>query len=83
MPALTLREKLYEYIRVADEKKLKAIYMILEDEVEEAAAWWKNKSFISELDKRYKAWERGTEKGYSVSEAKHLIGLLKKDRKQK
>lgn len=34
MTALALRKKLQEYMKVADEKKLKAIYTLLQDDIE-------------------------------------------------
>lgn len=33
MNTSTIRQKLYEYIRVADDKKVKAIYTIIESDV--------------------------------------------------
>jgi hypothetical protein len=33
MTIAVIREKLYDYIRVADDKKVKAIYMMLEDDI--------------------------------------------------
>ncbi len=59
MTTAAVREKLYDYIRVADEKKLKAIYMMLEDEITEEVEWWKDNVFVKELDKRYTAWASG------------------------
>lgn len=50
-----IRHKLYDYIRVADNKKLQAIYNLLEHEIEQKSEWWKNKQFVKELDKRYHA----------------------------
>ena len=41
--ASSLRDKLYDYIRVADDKKLSAIYNLLENEIEETNKWWKDK----------------------------------------
>ena len=79
----TLREKLYDYIRVADEKKLKAIYTILEDEITEETEWWKNKSFTDELDKRYAAWQTGEEKAFTPEEISTSIEQLKAKRKTK
>jgi len=57
MQPLTTREKLYDYIRVADDKKIKAIYNLLENEIEEINEWWQNKVVTTELDKRYKLEE--------------------------
>jgi hypothetical protein len=34
MTATTIRKKLTSYLQVADDKKLKAIYMLLEDEID-------------------------------------------------
>lgn len=41
--ALNIRHKLYDYIRVADDKKLQAIYLLLENEMENTQEWWKIK----------------------------------------
>lgn len=35
MTAIALRKKLVDYLQVADEKKLKAIYTLLEDEIDQ------------------------------------------------
>jgi hypothetical protein len=75
---LTLRHKLYDFIRVADEKKLNAIYHLLEDEIERTQEWWKNKAFISDLDHRYQSLENGTDKGYSLDELEGSISKLRK-----
>ncbi len=50
--ANAIRHKLYDYIRVADDKKLRAIYNLLETEIEETNEWWKDKSFVAELARR-------------------------------
>ena len=83
MTTSAIREKLYEYIRVADDKKLKAIYTILENEIEEETEWWKNNSFIDELDKEYEAWKKGDVKGYTLEEVEASIQELKAKRKSK
>jgi hypothetical protein len=46
---------------VADDKKLNAIYNLLENEIEQTAEWWKDKGFVDELGHRYKALENGTD----------------------
>jgi 3-phenylpropionate/cinnamic acid dioxygenase small subunit len=78
-----IREKLYDYIRIADEKKIKAIYMILEDEITEEVQWWKDRSFTNELDQQYTSWITGKEKGYSLQEIDSAIEELKKRRSKK
>ena len=83
MTAAAVREKLYDYIRIADDKKVKAIYMMLEDEITEKTEWWKDNAFTKELDKRYKAWESGKEKGYSLSEIDASLEELSKKRSAK
>jgi hypothetical protein len=83
MTTAAIREKLYDYIRVADEKKLKGIYMMLEDEITEELEWWKDKAHVKELDKRYSAWVSGKEKGYTQAEVDASIEQLKKRRASK
>jgi len=83
MDTTALREKLCDYIRVADEKKLKAIYTILEDEITEETEWWKDHVFIGELDNRYEAWQKGNEKAYTLNEVDIAIKQLKEKRRAK
>ncbi len=81
MTIANIREKLYDYIRVADDKKVKAIYMMLEDEITEEVKWWNDKGFVEELDKDYMLWKNGQEKGYSLEEVNQSIERFKKRRK--
>jgi hypothetical protein len=78
MTTSAVREKLYDYIRVADEKKLKAIYLMLEDEITDELEWWKDQAFVSELDSRYKNWLAGKEKSFSKSEVDIALEELRK-----
>jgi hypothetical protein len=75
---LATRHKLYDFIRVADDKKLNAIYNLLENEIEQTMEWWKDKVFTGELDNRYKALDKGTDKGYTIEELKNSISKLHK-----
>ena len=75
--ASSLRDKLYDFIRVADDKKLSAIYNLLENEIEETNKWWKDKKFIAELDRRYQALETGTDKGFTVEQLKSSVNKLR------
>lgn len=73
MNASAIRDKLYDYIRIADDKKIKAIYMMLEDDITEETEWWNNPAFVAELEKEFDAWDAGKEKGYSLAEVKAEI----------
>ena len=76
--ALTIRHKLYDFIRVADDKKLYAIYHLLENDIEHTQEWWKDKLFTTGLDKCYEAMENGTDKGVTLEELETSIGKLRK-----
>ena len=80
MQGAAIRDKLYDYIRVADEKKLKAIYSLLENEITQTTEWWKQVSFTKDLDQRIENWESGKEKAYTKDEVKLQLQQLKKDR---
>ncbi len=75
---LDIRHKLYDFIRVADDKRLYAIYHLLENEIEETQEWWKDKAFTSELDQRYKALEVGVDKGLTLGELRNGVSKLRK-----
>jgi hypothetical protein len=79
MSSSAIREKLYDYIRVADDKKVKAIYNLLQEDIEEAVEWWQDISVIQELDSRYNNWKSGKEKAYSIKETDSYIQQLKKN----
>lgn len=80
MSTETIRERLYDYIRVADDKKVRAIYAMLEDTIVEDLEWWNNQAVVEELQKRYEAWDSGKEKGYSMADIDRDIEKLKKKR---
>ena len=76
----SIRHKLYDYIRVADDKKLYAIYNLLESEIEETNEWWKDKHFVEELDRRSEALESGIDKGFTLEKLEVSIDKLRKKR---
>jgi putative addiction module component (TIGR02574 family) len=82
MTTTAIRQKLYEYIRVADDKKVKAIYTMVEDEINEDFDWTKDKEFIAELDRRSAQLKSGEVKGIPWEEVKNkLLFPIKKERK--
>lgn len=78
MTIAAIRERLYDYIRVADDKKIKAIYALLEDQVNPSVNWSEDEHFVAELDERVKRYEEGLDKGYTWDELEASIDELKK-----
>lgn len=74
---LAIRHKLYDFIRVADDKKLAALYQLLEDDILQTQAWWEDKTFTKELDKRFDALEKGTDKGITLDGLTSAIDKLR------
>ena len=77
-----IRERLYDYLKVADDKKIEAIYTLLENDIMEHTQWWNDEAFINELDKEYTAWENGSEKGYTLEEIEEKFSDLKSKRQK-
>ena len=67
MSTADIRHKLHEYIRFANDKKVKAIYVILENEIEEKHDIW-TKEFTDEMERRANDLESGKVKGISHEE---------------
>ena len=70
MNTSTIRQKLSENIRVADDKKIKAIYTIIESDVNESYEWRNDKTLVAELDSRSSDLKSGKDKGLSWDEVK-------------
>lgn len=77
MNSTAIRHKLYDYIRLANDKKLHAIYDLLEDEIVEMNEWWKDKQFVEELDSRLKALETGKDKGFTMQQLDESIEKIR------
>jgi len=70
MAATTLRDRLYDYIRYADDKKVKAIYTMVEDEINQKHDPWEDPEYVKMLDKRVDDIKTGKVKGVSWEEIK-------------
>lgn len=70
MNTSTKRQKLFEYIKLADDKKVKAIYSIFEREINEMSQWWNDEIFIEELNKRSSELKNGIDQGIAWEELK-------------
>lgn len=74
MTTIAIRKKLTDYLQVADDKKIKAIYALLEDDIEQPALEY-TEELKKKLDKRYAAYKKGG-KLISGNEAKKRISKL-------
>ena len=64
-----LKQKLHRFIEIADDKKLKAIYTMLKEEIEERGDLWNDEAFVATLKEREERYLNGTAKTYSVEES--------------
>lgn len=80
MTVEAIRVRLYDYIRDADDKKVEAIYTLLEDQITEPYDWSEDEEFVAELDERVRRYEQGIDRGQSWDELKASIAELKKKR---
>jgi hypothetical protein len=69
MKSVELREKLHHYIENAEEKKLQAIFAMVQDEIKEYYNHWDDEEFITELHQREQAYLNGTSKTYTPGES--------------
>ena len=79
MPTTVIRERLYDYIRVADDKKIEAIYTLLEDQIIPGNHWSEDEEFVAELDDRVRRYEAGIDPAFSIEEAKSSLNEMKKE----
>jgi hypothetical protein len=70
MTTTAIRQKLSDYMmNIADDKKVKAIYAMVEDEINTIENDW-DEGFIKELERRSKNFTNGIGKTYTWEEVK-------------
>lgn len=77
MTIAALRNKLTDYLQVADDKKIRAIYTILEHDMELALPWYEQKAVVDRLNAEFSDWKDGKAKGYNLDEIKGSIDELR------
>jgi ABC-type sulfate transport system substrate-binding protein len=77
MTTQAIRERLHEYIRFADDKKLEAIYTMVEDDIAEELALWENEAFLQEMKSRVDDFESGKIQGISWQDVKEKAKSIK------
>lgn len=70
MDTTTIRQKLYDYIRKADDKKVKAIYTIVESDINQVNEWWQDEKLMLDLEQRAADLKSGRDMGISWNDLK-------------
>jgi hypothetical protein len=83
MTTAAIKEKLHNYIEVADDEKIKNIYSLFEDQMASARHWSEDPDVVAEFDERVRRYEAGIDRGYSWNELEASIAELKKKRAAK
>lgn len=78
MTTAAIRSKLADYIKIADEKKLKAIYVMVEDEINDAETVNYTPTLKAELDRRVANYLDGGEMVSAAEMNKRLQAIRKK-----
>lgn len=78
MITTAIRDRLYDYIRYADEKKVKEIYTMVEEEINEQINFWEDKNFLKEIDMRLGEYESGNVKTSTWEQVKQKAKMSKK-----
>ena len=74
MSTEAIRQQLYDYIRVAEDRKLQAIYTILEAELDTApASWSDNPALVAEIDRRTEEYKTGKVQSIAWEDVKAQI----------
>ena len=73
MTVAAIRKKLKMYVDDVDDKKVKALYVLLEDDIEDSSSFALTKEQLSILDEEHALHLSGKSKSYSWEEAKEII----------
>ena len=82
MSTIAIRQKLHSYLEVADDKKVKAMYVMMEEDIEESAVEYTDE-FKKELDRRYADYKSGKAKMITAAESKRRIQKILKSSSKK
>ena len=75
MNTAAIRKKLSDYLKVADDKKIKAIYALVEDEIEQSELDYSDE-LKTELDKRFDDYKKGARRIGAGAAKKQINKIL-------
>jgi len=76
-----IRQRLHQFIEIAEEKKVKAIYTLFEEEIMQNK-WEYTDEFKAGLDRRFAYYKNGDEMVSAVEAEEQIKTLLKAGKKQ-
>ncbi len=76
MTTVAIRKKLTDYLKVADEKKIKAIYALVEDEIDQPGLEYTDE-LKAELDNRLKDYYQSGKMITAAAAKKQIDQILK------
>lgn len=79
MNTFTIREKLHRYIDFAEDKKIEALFTMLETDMGEEFHWWEDADFLDKLERISRDLKNGTDKGVIWESLKDELLSLKND----
>jgi U3 small nucleolar ribonucleoprotein component len=77
MDTSTIKKQLHSYLEVADDKKIKAFYTMMEDEIKKSGVEYSDE-LKTELDAGYAAYKNGEAKMVTALESKKRIQKILK-----
>ncbi len=81
MKTTAIRQRLHQFIETVEEKKVKAIYTLFENEITQDE-WEYSDEFKAELDKRYAHYKNGGKMVNAAEADKEIKELLKKGKRK-
>lgn len=75
MTATAIRQRLHNYLEIANEKKIKAIYTMIEEDIEDTLVDYTN-DLKTELDKRLTDYQGGKMKMITAKDSKTRVAKL-------
>ncbi len=82
MKVAVIRERLQRFIETAGEKKLMAIYTLVEDDIK-AENHWEDEAFVAEMEARYKSYTSGKSRTVTLDEVEAKARKTTKSAKRK
>lgn len=81
MKSIQIRQRLHNYLETASDKKVKAIYTMIEEELKSDESIWTNE-VKEEMDSRYQQLNEGKIKPVSATASKMRIAQILKSGKK-